>query len=129
MIKRTFTRQQVILLELVPTAALTVWMELGLRATLYRQLGHRSAIAGSLPNCIVAVLAALTFGLVKASDPDTGPSKPAIMSVLALIGYEAAQLVIPGRTFDWFDLLATLIGGIISFVLLHLAQRVGNTGE
>jgi hypothetical protein len=122
-LKRPLTRQQVIVLELVPTAALTVWMELGLRAALYRQLGHGSIIAGSLPNFMSAALVALIFGLMNANKADAGPSKPALMSVVALGSYELAQLAIPGRTFDAFDLVATVIGAGIAFALLLLAHR------
>ena len=123
-----FSRQQIVLLELVPTAALTAWMELGLRARLYRQLGHRSIIAGSLPNFMSAVLVALIFGLVMANRTGAGPLKPALMSVVALGAYEFAQLVIPGRTFDVIDLLATAIGGGVAVALLDLAHRFGASG-
>lgn len=120
---RSLTRRQIIALELVPVVLLTVCIELGLRASLYRHLGHDSIVAGSLPNLMAALLTTLALGFIKAEDTKQGPSKSASISILALSGYEFAQLVIPGRTFDAMDLLATVIGAGIAFSLLRLAYR------
>ena len=39
---------------------------------------------------------------------------------LGLIGYEFFQLLSPKSIFDWRDIVATLIGGLISWIMLEL---------
>lgn len=48
---------------------------------------------------------------------------------LGLVGYEAAQLWMPRRTFDWADVAATMVGALLAIVLGRLAyfRRTAST--
>jgi hypothetical protein len=93
-------------------------MELGFRAYLYNTLGHNSIIAGSIPNFVAVVLISLIYAVIK----NDSPIKTSAMACLIMVLYEFAQPIIQGRTFDLFDIAASLIGGIFVFCLLSIVD-------
>ncbi len=97
-------------------------MELGFRAFLFRTWGKHSIIAGSLPNFVAVILIALASKVIKGDKPGNSPLKMSLMAVLAMVFYEGAQLFIQGRTFDWFDVLASVLGGVFVYLLLSLIE-------
>src|SRR5882757_4528613 len=120
----SISRRAAIAIELVPVFAFAAWMELGLRAALARHSGLWSVLAGSMPNCVAVVLTALLFGFVHADRADATPFKLTAMSMIVMVGYEVAQIWMPGRTFDLNDIAASVIGGFIVFPLLEIAHRL-----
>ncbi|WP_414647260.1 VanZ family protein [Chitinophaga sp.] len=60
-----------------------------------------------------------------------------ISIVAGLILYEIAQIWIPGRVFDFKDIIASLIGGVIAYGIIYginkqvarTSNRPGNNGE
>ena len=127
----SLSRRLAYVLVLVPVAAFTAWMELGLRASWVKQLGAKSVIAGSAPDAVAVVFTALLFAVVR-QDAGATPLKLTAMSVLVMGVYEIAQFWIPGRTFDPYDLIAAAIGGVIALPLLtipyHLTRAAGDVG-
>jgi len=120
----SISRRAAIAIELVPVLAFAAWMELGMRAALARHSGLWSVLAGSMPNCVAVVLTALLFGFVHADRADSTPFKLTAMSMIVMVGYEVAQIWMPGRTFDLNDIAASVIGGFIVFPLLRIAHRL-----
>lgn len=76
-----------------------------------------------MPNVVAVVLIALLFGFAKADRADATPLKQAALSVIAMVGYEIAQIWMPGRTFDLNDVIASVIGGLVALALLEIAYR------
>lgn len=118
------SRRLAYVLILVPVIAFTAWMELGLRAAWLARFGARSVIAGSAPNVVAVILIALILAVVKGQAVDATPSRLIAGSVVAMAAYEVAQIWMPGRTFDPFDLIASLIGGVIAYPLLSIPYRL-----
>jgi len=81
-------------------------------------------IAGSAPNVVAVVLLALIFAVVQGQARNATPVRLALTSTLSMVAYEIAQIWMPGRTFDWCDLVASLLGGVIACALLTIAWRL-----
>jgi len=118
------SRRLAFALVLAPVAAFTAWMELGPRAYWFKHFGPGSVIAGSAPNAVAVVLLASIFAVAKGRARDATPFRLAVISTLSMVAYEIAQIWMPGRTFDPFDLIASLIGGVIAFLLLVIPYRL-----
>ena len=97
-------------------------MVLGFRLFLYKQLGQSSVIAGSLPNFVAVLLLALLYVLVKGDRPDSSPLKLTAMAVGAMIFYELVQPLIPGRVFDFNDIIASIIGGLFTYAIFSTVE-------
>lgn len=110
------------IIYLVVTACVAAAMELGYRAFLFKKYGIDSILIGCLPNFIAVVLISLIFYLIKISKKDTTPMKMSIMGTVTMIFYEFTQTFIQGRTFDWFDIFASLIGGLFVYIILSVTN-------
>jgi len=42
------------------------------------------------------------------------------MGTVAMVFYEFIQTFIQGRTFDWFDIFASLTGGLFVYIILSI---------
>jgi membrane protease YdiL (CAAX protease family) len=111
-------RKKAHLILLVLVFACAAFMELGFRAYLYRALGHNSILAGSIPNFVAVVLISLIYTVIK----NDSPIRTCTLACLIMVLYEFAQPIIQGRTFDLFDIAASLIGGIFVFCLLSIVD-------
>ena len=116
-------RRTACLLALGPVAAFAAWMVSGLRAVWVAKLGDGSIVAGSAPNIVAVVLISLIYASVKANDANSTPVRLALMGTATMAFYEVAQLWIPERTFDVFDLLASFVGGFIALAILLIVFR------
>lgn len=115
-------RKNLPIIYLVVAACITVAVQLGFRSFLFKKYGNDSIIAGCIPNFIAVVLISLIFNLVKNGKKDTSPLKVSLMGTTAMVFYESVQPFIQGRTFDWFDIIASLIGGLFVYIILSVAQ-------
>ena len=115
-------RKTVLLILLIIIIAFAAYMELGFRATLYQYFGSESIFAGSLPNFVAVVL--LTMVYINLRDGRKGASsfKFTALAVMAMVAYELAQPLIPGRVFDVKDILASLIGGLFVYGILAIVD-------
>jgi len=95
-------------------------VQLGYSAFLYKKYGTDSILTGCLPNFIAVVLISLIYNLIKINKKDATPLKMSIMGTFTMIFYEFTQTFIQGRTFDWFDIFASLIGGLFVYITLSL---------
>jgi len=77
-------------------------------------------VLNSAPNLISAALAPLVFVLFVAR---TELYKSALGFGVGLIVYECLQLFIPWAVFDWWDVVATLLGTLLSLVLIRIALK------
>jgi glycopeptide antibiotics resistance protein len=96
----------------------TLFEELYLRRWLWSHYGSKSILAGSLPNFLAVLV--LGVGLIVIKPPREGKSvlRPIAAIVAGLTLYEIAQIWMPNRTFDWNDLFATILGGVVCWLLL-----------
>ena len=97
-------------------------MELGFRAYLYKQHGASALIAGSLPNFVAVVLLSLLFVLRRDGEKNSSSLKLVAMAVAAMVLYELVQPLIDGRTFDFNDIIASVMGGVFIYLLLALVD-------
>lgn len=93
------------------------------RTLLFQRFGSDSIIVGSLPNFTAVVLMSLIYNLVKRGKRDNSPLKMSIMGTGTMVFYELIQTFIQGRTFDWFDILASVIGGVFVYIILLMARQ------
>ena len=42
----------------------------------------------------------------------------------SMITYEFMQLIIPGRVFDYKDIIASILGGIFTYLILYQVNRI-----
>lgn len=112
------SKKAVTLIALSIVSIFATAMELGFRAFLFKEFGTHSIIAGALPNFIAVLLISLIFKVIKGEKVDATPLKVSLMGTVVMIFYEFAQTFIPGRTFDWLDIAASIIGGLFAFLLL-----------
>ncbi|TRW27086.1 hypothetical protein FMM05_00095 [Flavobacterium zepuense] len=100
----------------------TAFMELGLRAYLFTKLGNDSVLAGSMPNFVAVVLITFIYAIIKERNKQDSVLKISLMGCLIMVFYELIQPLIAGRTFDWFDILASFLGGIFCYCVLNLVN-------
>lgn len=115
-------KKSVYVLLLLVVLAFSLFMALGFRLFLYKQLGQSSVIAGSLPNFVAVLLLALLYMLVKGNRPDSTPLKLTVMASGTMIFYELVQPLIPGRVFDFSDIIASIIGGLFTYAVFSTIE-------
>jgi hypothetical protein len=71
-------------------------------------------LAGVLPNLFGAALVPLVLFLSSRAVTLKDFLMFVVIFAIALSGYEVAQIWMPRRSFDWYDLLATAIGALIA---------------
>jgi hypothetical protein len=98
----------------------TLFEEFYLRHWLWHHYGSRSILAGSLPNFLAVLVFGVAVVLVKPPQDGKSVLRPIAAIVTGLSLYEIAQIWMPNRTFDWNDLFATILGGIVCWLLLAL---------
>lgn len=114
-------RKKVHLVLLILAMAATACMELGFRAYLFKHYGRDSILAGSIPNFVAVVLATLIYVVIKGENES--PLRMSLMGCFIMVLYEVAQPLMEGRTFDVFDIVASIIGGLFVFCLLTIVDR------
>lgn len=101
---------------LIIIAAFTLYEELSFRRYLFHN--HFNIIAGSLPNFLSALLFTFAVVIVRKQYTNSEALKTSIAAVSGLILYEVAQIWIPGRVFDSYDIIASIAGGVVAYGLI-----------
>lgn len=78
--------------------------------------------ADTSPNFFAALIIVISYLLWNQYDRRKFLNWTAL-TVLGLISYEVIQNFESGRTFDWFDLSATLVGAVAGFFITKLQSR------
>lgn len=107
-------------------ACVAVAIQVGYRTILFQRYGYDSIIVGCLPNFTAVVLISLIFNLVKSGKKDNIPLKMSLMGTATMVFYEIVQPLIQGRTFDWFDIFASLLGGLFVYTILLITHLKAN---
>jgi hypothetical protein len=89
----------------------------GLRHTVVSELA--TLVLNSAPNLISAALVPLVFVVFVAREE---LYKSALGFGVGLILYECLQLFIAWAVFDWWDLVATLLGTLLSLVFIRILK-------
>lgn len=81
-------------------------------------------IADCMPNFLAVII--LTFGTMTLPkyQNSKGIFKKTITFTGSMITYEFLQLIIPGRVFDYKDIIASILGGIFTYLILTLTNRI-----
>jgi len=106
---------------LILVLAFTIYEELHLRRYLYAR--HETLLAGSLPNFLAVVIFSLAYMAIRS---------PADKKVVGAIGaivmglwlYEVLQLWMPHMVFDVGDMIASAVGGAVSFILIYIVSQL-----
>ena len=81
-------------------------------------------IADCMPNFLAVII--LTFGTMTLpkNQNSKGIFKKTVTFTGSMITYEFMQLIIPGRVFDYKDIIASVLGGIFTYLILTLTNRI-----
>jgi hypothetical protein len=107
------------------TLAFTLFEELYLRKYLFKH--HSYLLAGSLPNFLAPII--MSFIYMAISNPTQGRTiiKTIASLVSGLILYEIVQLLMPRMVFDINDIIASILGGLLSYALISFINRPSKT--
>lgn len=78
------------------------------------------ALSGSWPNLSVVLGGSLLLFATKSQMPFADYAKFALGSAAGMTAYEFAQVWIPIRTFDVWDILASFVGAVISILIARI---------
>ena len=106
------------------TLLFTLYEELHLRRWLFHHFGRNSVVAGSLPNFLAVLVFSLAYTVIKPPQSSRQIIQTISTVVIGLTLYEIAQIWMPHRTFDWNDIAATLLGGLVSWLLLAIPRQL-----
>lgn len=95
----------------------TAYEELFFRRYLFRK--HIYIIADSLPNFLSSLLFIFAVVIIRKQHTNREILRSCVSIVAGLILYEVAQIWIPGRVFDFKDIIASLIGGVIAYSIIY----------
>ncbi|MFD2872470.1 VanZ family protein [Mucilaginibacter ximonensis] len=85
---------------------------------------EHSPIAGCLPNFTAALLFIFGYGLIKYPLTMRQTMWSAVFAVMGLVLYEFAQIWMPGRVFDWNDIIASVVGGLVAVGIVYLIKDI-----
>jgi glycopeptide antibiotics resistance protein len=109
---------------LAVTLLFTLYEELCLRRWLFHHYGSSSIVAGSLPNFLAVLILSLGVMVVKFPQCNSEVIRAILAVVAGLTFYEIAQIWMPHRVFDWNDIAATFLGGLVSWLLIASTRRL-----
>jgi hypothetical protein len=98
----------------------TLYEELYLRRWLYHHFGRHSVVAGSLPNFLAVIILSFAVVVIRLPKVSRDITRTVLSIVTGLTLYEIAQIWMPHQVFDWNDIAATLIGGVIAWVIIRI---------
>ncbi|PYF74973.1 hypothetical protein B0O44_103419 [Pedobacter nutrimenti] len=116
-------RRSLKIIGLVLILAFTAYEELSLRPYLLKHKVQPEFIGGSLPNFLAVLIVAFLFSVLKDGTVKGSALRVSIQGTAAMVLYEVAQLWMPQRTFDWLDIAASLLAGLVSFFLLSIIDH------
>jgi len=106
---------------LILVLAFTLYEELHLRKYLFAH--HSYFLAGSLPNFLAAVIMSFAYMIVKNPLQNNSIISGITALVSGLILYEFVQLMMPHMVFDVNDILASIMGGLLSYILIYFINQ------
>jgi hypothetical protein len=106
------------------TLLFTLYEELHLRRWLFHHFGRNSVVAGSLPNFLAVLVFSLAYTVIKPPQGSRQIIQTIATVVIGLTLYEIAQIWMPHRTFDWNDIAATLLGGLVAWILIAIPRQL-----
>ncbi len=96
----------------------TLYEELSLRRYLFQHQDY--ILAGSLPNFLAPLILSFAFVIIK----DLNDSKSIIRAIAGIVAglilYEFVQLMMPHMVFDVKDIIASILGGLLAYLLIRL---------
>eukprot|EP01133_Synstelium_polycarpum_P011839 gene11839-13801_t len=116
-------RRSLKIIGLVLILAFTAYEELSLRPYLLKHKVQPEFIGGSLPNFLAVLIVAFLFSVLKDGTAKGSALRVSIQGTAAMVLYEVVQLWMPQRTFDWLDIAASLLAGLVSFFLLSIIDH------
>ncbi|WP_259067206.1 hypothetical protein HDF24_19385 [Mucilaginibacter sp. X4EP1] len=96
----------------------TAYEELHFRKYLF-SMPKTVIIAGSLPNFLAAMLFAFAYMVIKNPVNNAEIIRSITFIVIGLILYEFAQIWIPNMVFDVKDIIASILGGALSYLIIY----------
>ena len=106
---------------LILALTFTLYEELHLRKYLFAH--HSYLLAGSLPNFLAAVIMSFAYMVVRNPLQNNLIIKGITGLISGLILYEFVQLLMPHMVFDINDILASILGGLFSYVLIYFINQ------
>jgi hypothetical protein len=101
----------------------TLYEELSLRPYLFKHHITTLYLADSLPNFLAVVI--LSFGYMAIILPPDNKVLHFIISiVIGLSLYELAQIWMPQRIFDIKDIIASVMGGGFSYLVIYAINKI-----
>jgi hypothetical protein len=119
-------KKKLLIIYLTIVFAFEVVMVLGFRSILFEKFGNNSIVVGCLPNFLAVILISLIFNLIKLSNKDATPIKISLLGTITMTFYEFTQVFIEGRTFDYMDVFASILGGLCVYMLLLVTTHLSN---
>lgn len=102
--------------------AFTLFEELKLRPYLFKH--HINLLADSLPNFLAVVILFLCYSVIKFPLDERKSISVITSSVIGLSLYEVCQIWMPQRTFDIKDVIASILGGVFSYLIFYIISKV-----
>jgi glycopeptide antibiotics resistance protein len=102
----------------------TLFEEIKLRP--YLQKHHISSfyLADSLPNFLAVIIPFLGYSVIKFPLNASKSLRLIFSFVAAMTLYEVCQLWMPERTFDIKDIIASVLGGVCSYLIFLLINKI-----
>jgi VanZ family protein len=112
--KRRFT----LCVLLAAVVIFTLYEETTLRPYWIKNHINTYTIADWLPNMLGAIVLVLLYTLIKEVNDKAVLLRSTLSLVAGLIIYEIIQLFMPSRTFDYKDIIASMVGGALEYGLI-----------
>ena len=117
-------RRLVYIISLIIILAFTFFEELKLRPYLLKNHITKFGIADSLPNFLAPVIFIFAFIVLFNPKENKRVLRMSITAVIGLTLYEFVQVFMPERTFDIKDIIASIMGGLFSYYLYKLLNKI-----
>ncbi len=122
-------RRSVKIILLVVVLAFTLYADTRLRPYLFHHHVKPEIIANTLPNFLAVLIFSLIFSIIREKQAKGSPLQVSLMATIAMVLYEFAQFWMPERTFDWDDVLVSVVAGIFSYLLLSAIHKFSKNNE